>query len=84
MKLPTLQYIEGKTNFDSDIFIPLCTIIILTVEALPLTVLRISAASWLLQGVSLLGSLGNMLVFLMLSRPKYSIVTLSMPIPPPA
>lgn len=35
-------------------------------------------------GVSLLGSRGNIDVFLTLSRPRYNIVTLSIPIPPPA
>lgn len=34
-------------------------------------------------GVILLGSRGNMLVFLILSNPKYNITTLSNPIPPP-
>jgi hypothetical protein len=34
-------------------------------------------------GVSLFGSLGNRLVFLMLSRPKNNITTLSRPTPAP-
>lgn len=35
-------------------------------------------------GVNLLGSRGNIDVFRILSRPKYSITTRSIPIPPPA
>lgn len=37
-----------------------------------------------LQGVTRLGSRGNIEVFRTLSNPKYSITTLSSPIPPPA